>query len=55
MTQPVSPRSRPATTTLKASEKAAALLLYMGKPLASRLLMQFDADEVTRSIAELGT
>jgi flagellar motor switch protein FliG len=58
MTQPVSPRGRPATTTLKASKKAAALLLYMGKPLASRLLMQFDADDlkqVTRSIAELGT
>jgi flagellar motor switch protein FliG len=43
---------------LRGSEKAAALLLFMGKPLASRLLSQFDSDElklITRSIAELGT
>lgn len=43
---------------LKGPEKAAALLLYMGKPLASRMLMQFDSDElkqITRSVAELGS
>lgn len=43
---------------MRGSEKAAALLLFMGKPLASRLLSQFDSDElklITRSIAELGT
>jgi flagellar motor switch protein FliG len=58
MTSPVSPRIRVNTKALRGAEKAAALLLYMGKPLASRLLTQFDADElkqITRSIAELGT
>lgn len=58
MAAPVSSRSRSAAMTLRGSEKTAALLLYMGKPIASRLLTQFDADElkqVTRSIAELGT
>jgi flagellar motor switch protein FliG len=58
MAAPVSSRNRPAAMTLRGSEKTAALLLYMGKPIASRLLTQFDADElkqVTRSIAELGT
>jgi flagellar motor switch protein FliG len=42
---------------LSGSEKVAALLLAMGKPLASRLLKHFDQDElrlVTRSIADLG-
>jgi flagellar motor switch protein FliG len=42
---------------LNGSEKVAALLLAMGKPLASRLLKHFDQDElraVTRSIADLG-
>ncbi len=37
--------------------KVAALLLAMGKPLASRLLKHFDQDElreITRSVAELG-
>ena len=37
--------------------KVAALLLAMGKPLASRLLKHFDTDElrsVTRSVADLG-
>jgi flagellar motor switch protein FliG len=58
MAAPVSPRIRTNTKALKGAEKAAALLLYMGKPLASRLLTQFDADElkqITRSVAELGT
>jgi flagellar motor switch protein FliG len=43
---------------LRGPEKAAALLLYMGKHLASCLLTHFDADElkqVTWSIADLGT
>ncbi len=43
---------------MKGPDKAAALLLCMGKPLASRLLMQFDTGElkqITRSMAQLGT
>lgn len=43
---------------LSGSEKVAALLLVMGKPLASRLLGHFDARElkvITRSAAELGS
>ncbi|MBO0734048.1 MAG: flagellar motor switch protein FliG, partial [Methylocapsa sp.] len=43
---------------LRGTEKAAALLLYLGKPLTSRLLTQFNEGElkqITRSIAELGT
>ncbi len=43
---------------MKGPDKAAALLLCMGKPLASRLLRQFDSDELkqlSRSIAQLGT
>ncbi len=39
-------------------EKVAALLLVMGKPLASKLLGHFDANElklITRSAAELGS
>ncbi len=44
--------------TLKGPQKVAALLLVMGKPLASRLLGHFDAAElklITRSAAELGS
>ena len=43
--------------TLSGSEKVAALLLAMGKPLASRLLKHFDPGElkvITRSAAALG-
>lgn len=43
---------------LSGREKVAALLLAMGKPLASRLLKHFDEDEIkllARSAAELGT
>lgn len=43
---------------LKGPEKVAALLLVMGKPLASRLLGHFDAAElkaITRSAAMLGS
>lgn len=43
--------------SLKGVEKAAALLLTMGKPLAARLLKHFDANElkqITRVVAELG-
>jgi flagellar motor switch protein FliG len=42
---------------LKGPEKAAALLLAMGKPMASKLLKHFDAadlKEITRSAADLG-
>jgi flagellar motor switch protein FliG len=58
MASSVSQRTRTNAKALRGAEKAAALLLYMGKPLASRLLTQFDADElkqITRSIADLGT
>ncbi len=43
---------------LKGSQKVAALLLAMGKPLASRLLGHFDAAElkvITRAAVELGS
>ncbi len=43
--------------SLDGPSKVAALLLAMGKPLASRLLKHFDQDElreITRSVAELG-
>ena len=43
---------------LQGPEKVAALLLVMGKPLASKLLIHFDANElkiITRSAAELGS
>ena len=43
---------------LNSAEKVAALLLVMGKPLASRLLGHFDPTElklITRSAAELGS
>ena len=49
--------NRIARKQLNGPEKVAALLLAMGKPLASRLLKHFDQDElrqVTRSIADLG-
>ena len=42
---------------LRGPERVAALLLAMGKPLASRILKHFDVDElkqITRSVAELG-
>jgi flagellar motor switch protein FliG len=48
----------PVPKVLKGPEKAATLLLAMGKPLASRLLKHFDGDElreITRSVAELGS
>ena len=44
--------------TLKGSDKAAALLLAMGKPVAGRLLKHFDPAElrkITRSASELGS
>jgi flagellar motor switch protein FliG len=43
---------------LEGPEKVAALLLVMGKPLASKLLSHFDSEElkvITRSAAELGS
>jgi flagellar motor switch protein FliG len=58
MASSVASKSGPSVGALKGPDKAAALLLCMGKPLASRLLMQFDTDElkqITRSIAQLGT
>jgi flagellar motor switch protein FliG len=58
MASSVASKSGPSARPLQGPDKAAALLLCMGKPLASRLLMQFDADElkqITRSIAQLGT
>jgi flagellar motor switch protein FliG len=57
MAPPVATKSGSNTRALKGPDKAAALLLCMGRPLASRLLAQFDPDElkqITRSIAELG-
>src|SRR5664279_3805787 len=54
----VASKSGPSARTLKGPDKAAALFLCMGKPLAARLLKQFDHDElrqITRSVAELGT
>ena len=57
MATPVASKSQ-AVKALRGPDKAAALLLCMGKPLAARLLKQFDTDElkrITRSIAELGT
>jgi flagellar motor switch protein FliG len=58
MTSSPALRTRTNAKALRGAEKAAALLLYMGKPLASRLLTHFDAGElkqITRSIADLGT
>ncbi|WP_395664874.1 flagellar motor switch protein FliG [Methylocella sp.] len=43
--------------TLRGPDRVAALLLAMGKPLASRLLKHFEVDElklITRSVADLG-
>jgi flagellar motor switch protein FliG len=54
----VASKSGPSAKTLKGPDKGAALFLCMGKPLAARLLKQFDHEElrqITRSIAELGT
>jgi flagellar motor switch protein FliG len=58
MASPVASKSGPSVRALKGPDKVAALLLCMGKPLASRMLRQFDPDElkqITRSIAQLGT
>ncbi|HUI19691.1 MAG TPA: flagellar motor switch protein FliG [Methylocella sp.] len=58
MATSVASKGGPTVKAMKGPEKAAALLLGMGKLLASRLLVQFDADElkqITRSIAQLGT
>jgi flagellar motor switch protein FliG len=58
MPSSVLPRTITSPKALTGPEKAAALLLYMGKPLAARLLKQFDAEElkqITRSVAKLGT
>ena len=52
---PAQARSR--TRNLQGTEKVAALLLAMGKPLAERLLPHFEPNElraITRSAAELG-
>ena len=56
-TEAAAPAS-PAERSLKGTEKVAALLLAMGKPLASRILKHFDNDElreITRSVTELGS
>ena len=58
MTSPGASKSGPSARALKGPDKVAALLLCMGKPLASRMLRQFDTDElkrISRSIAQLGT
>jgi flagellar motor switch protein FliG len=58
MASPLAAKISASKKPVKGPEKAPALLLCMGKPLASRLLKQFDADElkqITRSVAELGT
>lgn len=58
MTASALPRTATSLKALTGPERAAALLLYMGKPLASRLLPQFDSEElkqITRSLAELGS
>ena len=50
-------RRRSPQRPLNGPAKVAALLLAMGKPLASRLLKHFDQDElreITRSVADLG-
>ncbi|QAY96185.1 flagellar motor switch protein FliG [Methylovirgula ligni] len=55
-TEPI-PTALPPSAQLNGPAKVAALLLAMGKPLASRLLKHFDQDElreITRSVAELG-
>ena len=58
LSAPAAPPAEPAgRKPLSGPEKVAALLLAMGKPLASRLLKHFDQEElrhVTRSIADLG-
>src|SRR5271155_2950059 len=57
-TEVAAPAQPPALKVLKGPEKVAALLLAMGKPLASRILKHFDGDElreITRSVTELGT
>ncbi|TAL78652.1 MAG: flagellar motor switch protein FliG [Beijerinckiaceae bacterium] len=54
---PAPPPQEAVRKAMTGSGKVAALLLAMGKPLASRLLKHFDQDElrqVTRSIADLG-
>jgi len=49
---------KPGSKVLRGPDKVAALLLAMGRPLASRLLKHFDPEElklITRSVAGLGT
>lgn len=56
MTEFSQPGAHPARP-LSGAARVAALLLAMGKPLASRLLKHFDQDElrvITRSVADLG-
>jgi flagellar motor switch protein FliG len=51
------PAKVPEQRSLEGPAKVAALLLAMGKPLASRLLKHFDQDElreITRSVGDLG-
>ena len=58
MAPPVAARGGPPARSLKGPDKVAALLLCMGKPLASRLLRQFESEDlkrITRSMAQLGT
>jgi flagellar motor switch protein FliG len=58
MASPVASKTGPSARALKGPGRVAALLLCMGKPLASRMLRQFDTDElkrISRSIAQLGT
>lgn len=53
-----SPGAVVSAKALNGPQRTAALLLFMGKPLASRLLKQFDSEElklISRSVAELGT
>ena len=57
MSTAVASFSSPAPRPLAGPDKVAALLLAMGKPLASRLLKHFDPNElkiITRSAAALG-
>jgi flagellar motor switch protein FliG len=45
MASSVSARTVTSLKALAGPEKAAALLLYMGKPFAARLLKHFDGEE----------
>jgi flagellar motor switch protein FliG len=49
---------KPGSKILQGTDKVAALLLAMGRPLAGRILKHFDPEElklITRSVAGLGT